>query len=227
MTTPVHLYFVLDRSGSMASIRDDVIGGFNSFVDEQRKQPGECLVTVVQFDSQDPYDVLFDAVLLSELSPLAHDNFQPRGSTPLYDAMGHAIANAAIRMEKRAAEHQPAEQILFVTMTDGQENASREYTRDKVFAAITARTESGWTFAYLGANQDAFAEGGAIGYSAGSTRGYDATAQGTAGAFASLSRATSGYRSRVATGAVQGSDFYSEEEAADANRAADQHPTSS
>ena len=226
MTTPVHLYFVLDHSGSMAAIRDDVIGGFNSFVDEQRKQPGECLVTLVQFDSQDPYEVLFDAVPLSELSALAHDNFQPRGNTPLYDAMGHSIANAAIRMEKRAAAGRGAEQILFVTMTDGQENASREYTKDKVFAAITARTESGWTFAYLGANQDAFAEGGAIGYAAGSTRGYNATAQGTAGAFASLSRATSGYRSRVSTGTAQGTDFYADDEnVSDADRAVEP-PTS-
>lgn len=182
----------------MASIRSDVVGGFNAFVSKQKDEPGECLMTLVQFDSQDAYEVICEAQPLEKVAPLSTATFEPRGGTPLYDAMGHAIANAAIRVRKLTAQGQPAEHILFVTFTDGEENASREYSRAKVFAAVTKRQKQGWTFVYLGANQDAFAQGGAAGFAAGATSAYAASAVGTADAFDRLSVSTVSYRARTA-----------------------------
>jgi Mg-chelatase subunit ChlD len=194
---PVHIHFVLDRSGSMDAIRSDVIGGFNSFLREQQAGTGACVMTLVQFDDQDPYEVLADAVPVAEMTPLTEASFVPRGTTPLYDAMGHAIANATIRAERREAAGDPPEDILFVTFTDGMENASREYDRAKVFELVKRREDRGWTFAYLGANQDAYAESGKVGMAKGSTAAWAASPAGTAGAFDSLSRATSAYRAKA------------------------------
>ena len=206
---PVHIYFLLDRSGSMESIRTDVIGGFNRFLAEQRQSEGECVMTLVQFDSQDPFEVLADAVPLAEVVELTEGTFVPRGSTPLYDAMGQAIATATIRAENREREGLPAEDILFITFTDGLENQSREYDRAKIFDLVKRREEASWTFAYLGANQDAYAEGGKIGYSAGSSQAWAADSRGTAVAFASLSASTSGYRAKSkAARQADREDFY-------------------
>ena len=208
-TPIVHLIFVLDRSGSMDAIRDDVVGGFNSFVTQQRNEAGECLMTLVQFDSQDPYEVLFDARNVLDIPPLTPATFQPRGSTPLYDAMGRAIANATIRAEQRTAAGEPDEDIVFVTFTDGLENASREYDRDKVFTAVKKREERGWTFVFLGANQDSYAAGHALGYDARSVQNFSASPDGTAAAFMSLDRSTKSMRRRLASKApVDKGDFF-------------------
>lgn len=183
----VHVYFVLDRSGSMEAIRSDVIGGFNCFVEEQRAQSGRCLMTLIQFDAHDPHEVLESARPIEHVAPLTSSRFVPRGGTPLYDAMGHAIADATIRTEKLGAAGEPYEEIVFVTFTDGLENASREYTRAKIFELIRKRQETGWCFVYLGANQDAYGESGHIGYAAGSVQNFAADAQGTRLAFRSTS----------------------------------------
>ena len=194
---PVHVHFVLDRSGSMDAIRSDVIGGFNSFLREQQAAGGACVMTLVQFDDQDPYEVIADAVPIAEMAPLSEATFVPRGTTPLYDAMGHAIANATIRAERRDAAGDAPEDVLFVTFTDGLENASREYDRAKVFDLVKRREERGWTFAYLGANQDAYAEGGKMGVAQGSAQAWAASPAGTAAAFDDLSKATAAYRAKA------------------------------
>ena len=95
-TQPVHVFFVLDRSGSMETIQSDVIGGFNSFVTQQREQAGACRMTLIQFDSHDPHEVIADACPIGEIGLLDKANFVPRGMTPLYDVMGHAIADATL-----------------------------------------------------------------------------------------------------------------------------------
>jgi Mg-chelatase subunit ChlD len=190
-TPTVHVYFVLDRSGSMSSIRSDVIGGLNSFIEEQRAQPGRCLLTLIQFDGQDPHEVLESARPIEQVAPLTSSRFVPRGNTPLFDAMGHAIADATIRTEKLGATGEPYEEIVFVTFTDGLENASREYTREKIFELIRKRQEIGWSFVYLGANQDAYVESGHIGYAGGSVQGFVADAHGTELALRSTSRSLS------------------------------------
>ena len=96
--TNLHIYFVLDRSGSMESMTNDVVGGFNGFLTEQQSDGSDALMTLIQFDSNDPHEVLSDAVPIAEVRPLTRQSFVPRGGTPLYDAMGHAITDATIRV---------------------------------------------------------------------------------------------------------------------------------
>jgi len=199
-TTPtpsVHVFFVLDRSGSMEPIQSDVIGGFNAFLAQQRQQPGDCRMTLVQFDTQDPHEIVADALPLSEVPALDRRTFVPRSGTPLYDAMGHVIADATIRAEKRAAAGEPDEEVIFVTFTDGKENSSREYDRDRIFDLIRKREERGWSFVYLGANHDAYAESGAIGYRRGSVQTYSSDSRGTRLAFESVSSSLATRRARL------------------------------
>lgn len=196
----LHIYFLLDRSGSMASMATDVIGGFNSFLASQEADGPDALLTLVQFDSEDPHEVITDAVPIAEVLPLDLSRFQPRSGTPLYDAMGRLVADATIRADSAARGTGPGEEILFVTFTDGEENQSREYTREKIFDLIKKREAKGWTFAFLGANQDAYAEGGQIGYSAANIQNFAADAAGTAAAFGSLSSAVARRRSRMRSG---------------------------
>ncbi|MDE3206697.1 MAG: VWA domain-containing protein [Acidobacteriota bacterium] len=196
----LHIYFLLDRSGSMASIADDVIGGFNSFLAAQIVDGNDAVMTLVQFDSQDPHEVLAEGLPLAEVTPLSASSFQPRGSTPLYDAMGHLIADAAIRAERLVATGSDPEEILVVIFTDGQENESREYDQKKVFDLIKKHEEKGWTFAYMGANQDSYAETDMIGVAPGSTQNYMADAPGTAAAYASLTHAVSVKRGKMRRG---------------------------
>ena len=196
----LHIYFVLDRSGSMESIASDVVGGFNSFLAAQQQDGPDALMTLVQFDTQDPHEVLADAVPIVEMVPLTAHTFLPRSGTPLYDAMGHVIADATIRAEARRREGLDPEEILFVTFTDGQENQSREYDREKLFELVKKREAQGWTFAYLGANQDSYAEAGLVGYSDSSIQNFRADATGSAAAFRSLSSSVSRRRSKIRAG---------------------------
>jgi Mg-chelatase subunit ChlD len=197
----LHIYFLLDRSGSMQSMATDVIGGFNSFLESQQADGPNALLTLVQFDSEDPHEVLTDAVPIREVIRLDATRFQPRGGTPLYDAMGRLIADATIRAEKTARGDRRAEGILFVTFTDGEENQSREYTRQKVFDLVKKREDKGWTFVFLGANQDSYAEGGQIGYSASNIQNFAPDAVGSAAAFRSLSASVSRRREAMRSGA--------------------------
>jgi hypothetical protein len=212
----LHIYFVLDRSGSMDSIRSDVIGGFNVFLRSQQAEGPDALMTLVQFDSQDPHEILLESKSILDVEPLSSTNFVPRSGTPLYDAMGHVIADATSRAERRRGSGEPREEILFVTFSDGEENASVEYSRAKVFDLIKRREAEGWSFAYLGANQDAYAEGGHIGYSAGSIQNFAADSAGSAAAFASLSGAVSRRRQKMRTGeAYDRLDLFEDEKEAE------------
>ncbi|MDQ6945076.1 MAG: VWA domain-containing protein [Actinomycetota bacterium] len=147
MTTSTHIYFVLDRSGSMQSIASDVIGGFNGFVAAQRANGDDAVMTVVQFDTQDPHEVLGGARPIAAVAELSAATYLPRSGTPLYDAMGHTIADATIRVEQRRAAGLDAEEIIFVTFTDGHENQSVEYTRQMIFDLMKKRQDDEWTFA--------------------------------------------------------------------------------
>lgn len=157
-----HITMILDRSGSMGTIRSDVVGGFNAFLDEQKKVPGKCTVTLVQFDSENPYDVLRHMTQLADVKPLGEE-YQPRSNTPLYDALGRGIVNTGIDLTALPEAERPGK-VVFVIITDGLENASREYTSQKV-GEMTKHQEEvyKWHFIYLGANQDAFAAGHGIG----------------------------------------------------------------
>lgn len=167
---------VLDRSGSMKSIADDTIGGMNRFVDDQKKQPGEATYSLFQFD--DIYEPVHRGIPLATVPPLTQETFVPRGWTALLDAIGRSINEAGSRFEAMP-EHERPSVVIFVIMTDGMENYSKEFTRDKIASMIShQRDVYGWNFIFLGANQDAIAVAGEIGIASAMAMNYAANAGG-------------------------------------------------
>lgn len=200
---PVHIYLVLDRSGSMESIAGDVVGGFNQYLEEQQQQPGKCRFTFIQFDTQNPHEVLHDAKKIADIPKMTDMMFQPRGGTPLLDAEGMAIAAAEQRVLERAAAGKKEEAILFVTFTDGGENSSQDWTWEKLAEKKKACEDRGWAFSYLGVGLDAYAHGNQsmrIGTQAASTVHHDSTSAGVFGTYTDMSNATNNYRSAAAQG---------------------------
>ena len=126
-----HLYFLLDRSGSMQSIKTDTEGGFAAFIEEQRRAPGECRVTLAQFDND--YEVVYADRPLADVPPL---DLQPRGSTALLDAMGRTISDAGTALAALRESERPGTVIVAI-MTDGMENASHEWTHPAIKALVT------------------------------------------------------------------------------------------
>lgn len=157
-----HLYFLLDRSGSMQSIKTDTEGGFDAFITEQREAvTGECRVTLAQFDNS--YEVLYSDVPLAEVPPL---DLVPRGSTALLDAMGRLITDAGAQLAALPEEQRPGTVVVAV-MTDGHENASKEWTHPAIKALVEQQTTAyRWQFMYMGADQDAIEVGRSIGVAA-------------------------------------------------------------
>jgi hypothetical protein len=189
---------VLDRSGSMQSVRQDTIGGFNAFLGEQRKLPGQCTVSMVQFDDQ--YEPLYSGKPVQDAPPLSADNFVPRGMTALLDAIGRTINETGRRLAAMPEAHRPGK-VLFVILTDGGENSSKEFTRQQVFDMIGhQKSVYSWDFVFLGANQDAISVGRSLNIADGSAMTYAANPVGTQAAFASASA----YASQTRSGA-QGS----------------------
>jgi Mg-chelatase subunit ChlD len=145
---------IIDRSGSMGSIRDDAIGAFNAFLSDRQKSDPDALMTVVQFDHE--YEVLMNGLSIREVKPLDHEMYIPRGSTALLDAIGKTIGD----IESRA---HTANAILVAILTDGQENASVEWRAEQIRDLIREREAKGWDFYYLSAELSAFNNGRAIG----------------------------------------------------------------
>ncbi len=197
VTEPTKLWFLLDRSGSMDALAQDVIGGFNTFIAEQAREPGSAHLTLVQFDSQEPFEVIHDAARIEDIPRLTTETYRPRGSTPLLDAIGDLIEHADQRIEARSRVDQPAEDQLVVVFSDGLENASHRYNRARVAELISSRQEAGWEFVFMGANQDSYLEAGRIGVSRESVSNFEASSVGTAAAFQSISRAASEYRGKT------------------------------
>jgi Mg-chelatase subunit ChlD len=175
------LVLVVDRSGSMESIRKDMEGGIKTLLSEQAQEEGTCLVTLVQFD--DNYEVVAQGVPASEL--LTYRSV-PRGSTALVDAIGRTISDVTGRVEALDSSGRPGH-IVFAVITDGVENASKEWSRLQVMDSVKARIGEGWNFTFLGANQDAIQEGGNLGMAAASSLTYDASAEGAREAMSSVS----------------------------------------
>ncbi|WP_223163662.1 vWA domain-containing protein [Nocardioides humilatus] len=162
-----HLYFLLDRSGSMQSIKADTEGGFTAFIDEQRKVPGECRVTLAQFDNA--YEVVYSDRPVADVPRLV---LEPRGSTALLDAMGRLITTAGKDLAALAEDERPGTVIVAV-MTDGYENASQEWTHPAIKALVEQQTaDYAWQFLYMGADQDAIEVGTSLGVSAGASVTY-------------------------------------------------------
>ena len=171
------LVFILDRSGSMAGLESDTIGGFNGMLAKQRKEEGEAQVTTVLFD--DAYEVLHDQADIKKVKPITEKEYFVRGCTALLDAVGKTIAKIK-QEQKEADEDEKADKVLFVITTDGYENASKEYSYEKIRKMITKQTEKhGWEFLFLGANIDAVAEAEKVGIRADRAVSYCADSVGT------------------------------------------------
>lgn len=155
------LVFILDRSGSMAGLEGDTIGGFNAMIEKQKSEPGETLINTVFFDNVS--EVIHDRVSLEKIPILTQKEYYVRGCTALLDAIGGAIHHIG-NIHKYAREEDIPERTLFVITTDGMENASRRYSSDQVKGMIQRQKEEhGWEFIFLGANIDAVETAGRIG----------------------------------------------------------------
>lgn len=171
------LVFILDRSGSMAGLEDDTIGGFNAMLRKQKDEPGEALVSTVLFDNESV--VIHDRVDIREIAPLTRKEYYARGCTALLDAIGGAIHHIGNVHKYARAEDRPA-RTLFVITTDGMENASRRYSREQLRAMIERQKQSyGWEFLFLGANIDAAGEAARFGIGADCAANYRADREGT------------------------------------------------
>ncbi len=155
-----HLVFLLDRSGSMQSIKSDVIGGFDAFVTEQRAAEGICTVTLAQFDSQ--YEVVYHKIPLTSVPALI---LEPRGSTALLDSMGKLISDTAAEINMLVEDDKPGTVVVAI-MTDGLENASTEWRREDIKSLVEQQTSAGWEFLCMGADQDAVEVGKGLGVKA-------------------------------------------------------------
>lgn len=173
------IVFLLDRSGSMAGLESDTIGGYNSFLEKQRSLKGEVNITTVLFDSDSEF--LHDGVDIKDVKPLTEKDYYVGSTTALMDAIGFTIQ----KISKRAKNSK----VIFVITTDGMENASREFTRDKVKKLITSKKD--WKFIYLGANIDAYQEGMSIGISKKHISNYNASSKCTRAMYGCLSEAVS------------------------------------
>lgn len=154
------IVFILDRSGSMSGLEGDTIGGFNSMLEKQKKEEGEAIVSTVLFDGVS--EVLHDRVDIKKIEKMTEKDYYVRGCTALLDAIGGAIHHIS-NVHKYIREEDVPEHTMFIITTDGMENASREYSSDKVKKLIEEKKKLGWEFLFLGANIDAVETAGRIG----------------------------------------------------------------
>ena len=186
------LVFILDRSGSMAGLEGDTIGGFNAMIEKQKGEPGEALVSTVLFDHES--EVVHDRVDIQRIEPMTRNEYYVRGCTALLDAVGGAIHHIG-NVLKYAREEDRPEKTLFVITTDGMENASRKYSYDRLKTMIRRQQEKyGWEFIFLGANIDAAKEAARFGISEDRAANYHADSKGTAVIYEAVSDAVCSVR---------------------------------
>ena len=187
---------IIDKSGSMSSIRNDTIGSFNTFIEEQKQMPGKATITVVFFNQS--MQVWYSGKL-EDTPTLTTDNYVPEGMTALYDTVCSTIE-----------EMKNLKSSLLMILTDGEENSSTKYkNKEDVKCMIEERSDNGWTVVYLGANQDAFEEGTSIGISGCLTMNFDANDIGITNVFRGISNTTTSYRSAQYNLTDDGNDGYS------------------
>ena len=156
-----HICMILDRTGSMESIKQDTIGGFNSYVAAQKSLPTPATFTLVQFDSQDPFEVIHKFTDIQMVADLTGQTYVPRASTPLYDAVGRGINDLKASLGTLPEALRP-KKIVMVIVTDGQENASREFTGAQVRKMIADAKEAGWQFVFLSADESAISDSSSL-----------------------------------------------------------------
>jgi uncharacterized protein YegL len=187
-----HITAIIDRSGSMGGLEKEVIGGFNNFIKDQREIPGECTITLIQFDNE--YEVNYEFSDINEVHDLNSDTYVPRGMTAMYDAIGKAITSTGKKLSEMDENDRPEKVIIFI-QTDGMENASQEYGAQTIKDMIKEQEDKySWEFVFLGANIDAKSVGTTIGISANNSMTYAATVKGTSCALKSVSENIVDYR---------------------------------
>ena len=186
MKNSTDITIILDRSGSMEYIKDSTIKGFNSFIKEQQNSDGDAKLTLVQFDHD--YQVLYEGIDIREVKKLTHKTFVPRGSTALLDAIGTTINNTKNRIKLTPQNYKP-DNVLVVIITDGEENSSNKYSREKIFKKISKReNKDNWKFVFIGSNQDAIAVGSSFGINANRSLTFANDDDGAEMAFSSMSK---------------------------------------
>ena len=199
------LVFILDRSGSMAGLEGDTIGGFNAMIEKQKKEPGEAYVSTILFDNVS--EVLHDRVSLESVPKMTDRDYTVRGCTALIDAIGGAIKHIG-NIHKYARPEDVPEHTMFIITTDGMENASRRFSSDEVKKMIERqKAEFGWEFLFIGANIDAVQTAAQFGIGHDRAVNYHADSQGTQVLYETLCTPISAMRSNKAIDADWGRDI--------------------
>lgn len=202
-----HIVLLVDRSGSMRSIKNDMEGGIETFMEKQKKEIGTCTVTAAHFDTD--YEILFNRVPIDQVEKVT---IVPRGGTALIDSMSQLINEVGIDLSSLEEDERP-DRVLFITITDGEENSSREFTNEQLKDLIKEQEDKyKWNFTYIGANQDAFANASKFGGKFSNSLNYKATADGVDKMWDKLSDATSRYRNVTNLNLSSDSFKFTEEE---------------
>jgi hypothetical protein len=195
---------IIDKSGSMGSLANDTIGGFNTFLADQKNVPGDVSFTLVVFNNH--YDVVYDAVPLATVPELSVKTYRPSGGTALLDAVGTTINNVGAKLAAMSEEERPSK-VIFLIVTDGEENASHEYKLEQIKDMVTHQREKySWEFVFMGANIDAISAGTSLGISAANSVNYVASSVGTKSLYGAVSNSLKSYR----ISANQQADFFNQ-----------------
>lgn len=187
------LNVIIDESGSMGPLANDTIGGFNKFLEDQKIVPGEAIFTLCKFDTD--YHLVHDCVPISTVPNLNNKTYRPKAGTALLDAIGTTVDEVGKKLSVMPEEERPSK-VLFLIMTDGEENASKKYTKSRIHEMITHQREVyNWEFVFMGANIDAIAEGASLGISTRNSMNYTPSAAGTKLLYKSMSDSTTVFRS--------------------------------
>ena len=183
---------IIDRSGSMSTLATDTIGGFNTFLTDQKGQPGEAVLTLCTFNTD--YRLVHDFVRLTSVPNLDAKSYSPSGGTALLDAMGATITEVGKKLAAMNEDDRPSKVIVLV-ITDGQENSSRKYTKQQVADMVKHQQDTyNWEFMFFGASLDQVADGVALGISTQNSMNYSPTGVGVKSLYRSISDSTTTYR---------------------------------
>jgi len=187
------ILMILDRSGSMTPLTDDTVGGFNNFIEQQKTEPGEAVVTLVLFNQE--YEPVYQARPIRQVEPLTRRQYNAGGNTALLDAIGRGVHDLGRTLAAIDDKDRPGK-VIVVIMTDGEENASREYSRERIRKIVEEQTNKySWSFLFLGANIDAFAEARKLGVAAANAANWVADAQGVQHSLGLISASVALFRS--------------------------------
>ena len=197
---------IVDESGSMGHLVKDTVGGFNKFLSDQKDVPGDAVFTLCLFSTK--HNLPFDFVKLAHVPALTDKAYRPGGSTALLDAVGTTINHVGAKLSAMPEEERPSK-VIFLIITDGEENASKEFTKEQVASMVShQRDVYNWEFVFMGANIDAIAEGSSLGIASHNSINYRASSTGTAKLYGDVSKSLRTYRSSKGPSKV---DFFNQQ----------------